>query len=912
MARQTIVNDSVEHKERIEALPQEQLGPSQWSYKTVGDIDRGLRSLASNGVIRGNLRAALDTVFHAIGNDAIGQLVNDNDVSGILRVIDRLDGAIPIKELSESNKQKLEEAVKMAEGTVDKVKIDELVAEYEAHLKKTGDSQSAAKALLAHYEKSPQTEQVQRLVDQLQQQQRDIASDLSKLKVSKEIAQKVAEEVAPELTKVIIKATELNIDPVAIREAIEKPIIDAYTTQTVAVEVDKKALETAEKIEKSLKQIPLAIDKSLSKEQSRLLEELAETGKILGDAILFEKAIDQITEEFFQKLLPSDQVTSNEETNAPLVNPRILENTELQKKLKATIAEVAHNSIVLQQTNLDEVMAAFRNQGFDLSTRENEVSKLTKSVQNLAANNPNTATVYIENETYKGVLEGLVVDNGMGAMKAAELATTIAAIYSPANNLIVRSGMTSGQAVAEAMAYNESDMVRKGPEHLNTLSTGAIAVNFNKLRSFAGLGVVGDVGKLQRDVASLKDSRILNKYAPGLASTLRELDPRLVGLLDKIGKSQLIARLGKVGAMFQAVDGVWGRAMLSMATGDFTTAASSFALGLLGKGTLKAGLQAIGTKLAATAAGKAIAAMAANAAPAVGQVVSALLIASTAKDVISAVIPVDKINKFLSDLGINIGGTISGGLKSLGIEGLPNTILTGIASIGSLIGLMTAAIGSVVLIPLAPIIIGVFGVMIGLQMFQSGAISTFVPARNSVGGIGEKGQTYTGPVPTFDPNRPVVEGCPAQELWPASGYITQGNRNGPGSTSHNSGWAWDWEAVDIGTPIGTKVYATHDGYATYGTWPGGSKSGYGNYIIITGRCKQADGTFKDFFTVYGHLLQNAMGSNAEKVTRGQLIAISDNTGNSTGPHVHYSLVGLGSILTYLPEVNSIGTHVQSP
>lgn len=80
--------------------------------------------------------------------------------------------------------------------------------------------------------------------------------------------------------------------------------------------------------------------------------------------------------------------------------------------------------------------------------------------------------------------------------------------------------------------------------------------------------------------------------------------------------------------------------------------------------------------------------------------------------------------------------------------------------------------------------------------------------------------------------------------------------------------------TDFATPIGTKVVAPGDGVVTLIT-----KHRYaGNYIVIEHDNKAR--------TRYLHL-SKFLVRKGQRVTRGQVIALSGNTGRSTGPHLHY-------------------------
>lgn len=81
---------------------------------------------------------------------------------------------------------------------------------------------------------------------------------------------------------------------------------------------------------------------------------------------------------------------------------------------------------------------------------------------------------------------------------------------------------------------------------------------------------------------------------------------------------------------------------------------------------------------------------------------------------------------------------------------------------------------------------------------------------------------------------------------------------------------------DYAVPIGTSVYATKDGKVTIA----GPQEGYGNVIYID----HGDG----YVTRYGHL-STMLVKAGQTVTKGQQIALSGNTGLSTGPHLHYEV-----------------------
>ena len=80
--------------------------------------------------------------------------------------------------------------------------------------------------------------------------------------------------------------------------------------------------------------------------------------------------------------------------------------------------------------------------------------------------------------------------------------------------------------------------------------------------------------------------------------------------------------------------------------------------------------------------------------------------------------------------------------------------------------------------------------------------------------------------------------------------------------------------IDYGLPTGTPVVAPHSGTVIEAQ---SDPTGYGNYI------KVEDGVQG---SVLGHLLDFAVAV-GQKVIQGQILGHSDNTGNSTGSHLHW-------------------------
>lgn len=98
------------------------------------------------------------------------------------------------------------------------------------------------------------------------------------------------------------------------------------------------------------------------------------------------------------------------------------------------------------------------------------------------------------------------------------------------------------------------------------------------------------------------------------------------------------------------------------------------------------------------------------------------------------------------------------------------------------------------------------------------------------------------------------------------------------------------QGVDWGTPIGTAVKASRAGTVTSAGW----MSGYGYCVIIS----HGDGVE----TRYGHLSSVSV-YNGQTVNQGDKIALSGNTGVSTGPHLHFEIRINGTAVNPLDYLN---------
>jgi len=129
-------------------------------------------------------------------------------------------------------------------------------------------------------------------------------------------------------------------------------------------------------------------------------------------------------------------------------------------------------------------------------------------------------------------------------------------------------------------------------------------------------------------------------------------------------------------------------------------------------------------------------------------------------------------------------------------------------------------------------------------------------------------QSGKGPTPsTQSPKAPSNSNKP---LWPVPTGIKAGSGFGTQRVGHLH------EGLDFPCPNGTDIFAVLDGTANIVQDDGGT--GYGKWIEL----KHAN----NVFTRYGHL-QSWNVKAGDKVKKGDVIAKSNNTGGSSGPHLHF-------------------------
>ena len=419
---------------------------------------------------------------------------------------------------------------------------------------------------------------------------------------------------------------------------------------------------------------------------------------------------------------------------------------------------------------------------------------------------------------------------------------------------------------------------------------GAVDLASSKLEKLAALdGVMEWAGKSEANMKLLQTAQ------------------RWVGVWDKMNNigGWMAGKLGMEEAAKTWLTKIGGQQATDFAVNalKFISESGSTELGI--KNLLSALVKSLGTKAvageAAGAAGGAAASgtlaatvAAFQAIPIAGQIALVVVVAAVGAkylwDKIQASIrPIKRaIGSVLGALGIDIEsmGLWSGVKRDLA-EAMPGWMGRTAGKVVEFAGNMMIGIGAVLAAPVGPIIVLVLlGVTIGaplVNMFTGNQMSMQVAPLSGTGGgeqiaVGpgmDTGQSVSPiPVPTWNPNIPIPEGCPNTWPVPDSNRITQGYGNNGCSHQNMT------NAIDIGANNGTPIVAAHSGLMR-----AGANAIYGNYLEIVGVCNG-----NTFTTRYAHLpdLPLAPGETRE-VEAGEQIGVVNNTGSSTGPHLHFDI-----------------------
>ena len=137
--------------------------------------------------------------------------------------------------------------------------------------------------------------------------------------------------------------------------------------------------------------------------------------------------------------------------------------------------------------------------------------------------------------------------------------------------------------------------------------------------------------------------------------------------------------------------------------------------------------------------------------------------------------------------------------------------------------------------------------------------------------VAESGQSLRALGRFMERTRPMLLALPSR--WPVHGALSSrfGMRQSPWTGEHEF-----HRGLDISANRGTAVRATGSGTVALA----GFNGEYGKTVVLEHG--------HDLRSLYGHL-QEIIVKSGDRVERGQVIALSGNTGRTSGPHLHYEI-----------------------
>ncbi|MFT5280639.1 MAG: murein DD-endopeptidase MepM/ murein hydrolase activator NlpD [Flavobacteriaceae bacterium] len=115
--------------------------------------------------------------------------------------------------------------------------------------------------------------------------------------------------------------------------------------------------------------------------------------------------------------------------------------------------------------------------------------------------------------------------------------------------------------------------------------------------------------------------------------------------------------------------------------------------------------------------------------------------------------------------------------------------------------------------------------------------------------------------------------------------ISKGSYIRPTRGIKTQGFHGPYQAIDVGAPIGTPIYAMADGKVVISKKTGWN-GGYGLMVVV-------EHPHLGSQTLYAHN-SSVIVNVGEQVKQGEVIAYVGNTGRSTGPHLHFEVRGISS------------------
>ncbi|GAA4206127.1 M23 family metallopeptidase [Actinocatenispora rupis] len=158
------------------------------------------------------------------------------------------------------------------------------------------------------------------------------------------------------------------------------------------------------------------------------------------------------------------------------------------------------------------------------------------------------------------------------------------------------------------------------------------------------------------------------------------------------------------------------------------------------------------------------------------------------------------------------------------------------------------------------------------------------------------GKAPAGKAPAPAGKAPAAKAPAAKPKPPAEWQLPVAAKHYWVSSTFGTRWGVLHAGVDLAVPMNTPIHAAHAGSVSIA----GAYDGYGNAVGLENG--------NDIATVYGHLSRVVVHT-GDHVRAGQLIGFSGNTGDSTGPHLHFEMRRHGVAFDPLPYLTGHGLDI---
>ncbi|AZQ77671.1 hypothetical protein EJ997_10285 [Flaviflexus ciconiae] len=206
---------------------------------------------------------------------------------------------------------------------------------------------------------------------------------------------------------------------------------------------------------------------------------------------------------------------------------------------------------------------------------------------------------------------------------------------------------------------------------------------------------------------------------------------------------------------------------------------------------------------------------------------------------------------------------------------------------GKAIEFVRGALGDAAALALNPVK-GAIRDNVGIPFVRDGFINRIDSVINWVKGVDEGKGSING-VPVTDVISPILEDLRAAGAYGSqyadqiAALTTSGSARpvtgGVLTSLFGPRWGGFHAGIDWAVPVGTPVRAWRDGVITNQGWDTlAGRTGFGKVLAHAG----------GFGSYYGHL-SRLLGFPGDRVRAGDVIGYSGNTGNSTGPHLHFEI-----------------------